>query len=137
MRESIPVARGVGGLGWLVLGMVLAMTGCVILPFAGDDAVEMRVENATEVAFSEIRVYWEPMQTFTNLGPGERTAYVAVDRAYHIATVVAVTATDSTRIQVIDFVGEEPLEEGRYTLVLSSVNPSGPQLRLTERVEKD
>ena len=77
------------------------------------------------------------MHTFSDLAPGDRTAYVTVDRAFSIATVVAVTATDSMRIQVIDFVGEEPLEDGRYTFVLFLPDPINDPLNLAERVEKD
>ena len=108
---------------------------CISLPFSPDD-VEVRVENGTELTFTQVRIYWDPMQTFADLEPGERTPYVTVDKAYNIATVVAVTATDSTRIQVIDFVGEEPLEPGHYTFTLFSPDPNDP-LMIAERVKKD
>lgn len=108
---------------------------CISLPFGPGD-VEVRVENGTELTFTQVRIYFEPMQTFTDLEPGERTPYVTVDKAYSIATVVVVTATDSARIQVIDFVGEEPLESGRYTFTIFSPDPNDP-LMIAERVKKD
>lgn len=116
--------------------LVLVVTACDALPFVGGD-VKVRVENATALTFTEVRIYWEPMHTFSDLAPGDRTAYVTVDRAYGIATVVAVTATDSTRIQVIDFVGDEPLDAGLYTFVLFSPDPIHDPMLLGERVEKN
>ncbi len=116
--------------------LALMVTACDSLPFVGGD-VQVRVENQTALTFTEVRIYWEPMHTFSALAPGDRTAYVMVDRAYSVVTVVAVTATDSMRIQVIDFVGEEPLEDGRYTFVLFLPDPINDPLNLAERVEKD
>ncbi len=137
MHQSLDAARPMGLLGRLAsVCLVLLATSCDALPFVGGD-VEVRVENATGLTFTEVRIYWEPMHTFSDLAPGDRTAYVTVDRAYGIATVVAVTATDSTRIQVIDYVGEEPLDDGRYTFVLFSPEPVDDPMLLGERVEKD
>ena len=137
MHQSIYGARPMGLCGRLAaVCLALLVTSCDTLPFVGGD-VRVRVENATGLTFTEVRIYWEPMHTFSDLAPGDRTAYVTVDRAYRIATVVAVTATDSTRIQVIDFVGEEPLDDGRYTFVLFSPAPVDDPMLLGERVEKD
>lgn len=123
-----------GSLGAVCLALIL--TACDTLPFVGGD-VQMRVENQTALTFTEVRVYWEPMYTFSDLAPADRTAYVPVDLAYNVVTLVAVTATDSTRIQVIDFVGDEPLGDGRYTLVLFSPEPILEPMLLAQRVEKD
>ena len=137
MHQSIYGARPMGLRGRLAaVCLALVVTACDTLPFIGGN-VQVRVENATALTFTEVRIYWEPMHTFSDLAPGDRTAYVTVDRAYSIATVVAVTATDSTRIQVIDFVGEEPLDDGRYTFVLFSPEPIDDPMLLGERLEKD
>ncbi|GMR11978.1 MAG: hypothetical protein BMS9Abin29_0164 [Gemmatimonadota bacterium] len=137
MYQSMYPTRPIGGRGGLAaVSLALLVTACDTLPSVGGD-VQVRVENATELTFTEVRVYWEPMHTFSDLAPGDRTVYVAVDRAYSIVTVVAVTATDSTRIQVIDFVGDEPLDDGRYTFVLFSPEPISEPMLLGERVEKD
>lgn len=137
MHQTMYGARPMG-LRWrlVAVSLVLVVTACDTLPFVGGD-VQMRVENATALTFTEVRIYWEPVHTFSDLASGDRTAYVTVDRAYGIATIVAVTATDSTRIQVIDFVGEEPLDDGRYTLVLFSPDPINEPMLLDQRVEKD
>lgn len=137
MHQSMHGARPMGPRGRLAaVCLALAVTSCDPLPFVGGD-VRMRVENQTALTFTEVRVYWEPMYTFSDLAPGDRTAYVTVDLAYNVVTLVAVTATDSTRIQVIDFVGDEPLGDGRYTLVLFLPEPILEPMLLGQRVEKD
>ena len=61
--------------------LALMVTSCDALPFV-DGNVQVRVENATGLTFTQVRVYWEPMHVFSDLAPGERTSYVTVDRAF-------------------------------------------------------
>ena len=56
--------------------------------------------------------------SFSDLQPGEESSYSQVSKAYHIASAEVVIGPDTARIQVIDYVGEEPLEGGRYTYIL-------------------
>jgi hypothetical protein len=57
-----------------------------------------------------------------------------VEKAYRIASTWVVTGSDTVRLQVIDFVGEKPLNPGRYTYVLGFFegNPTGLTLNLTK-----
>jgi hypothetical protein len=54
-----------------------------------------------------------------------------VSSAYRSATTQVVLDGDTLRLQVIDYVGEEPLDAGRYTYVLSvfGVGTARPVLR--------
>lgn len=96
----------------------LCLQGCNTLDIQGP--VEIRVENGSDRPFDKGALY-VPMDSipFTSLGPGESTPYREVERAYRIVSVFLVVGTDTMGLQVIDFEGEKPLEEGRYTYRLS------------------
>ena len=112
----------------------LVLTGCN--PFSPDGAVEVRVRNASALTFDEGVLYsHRDSITFTSLGPGQETPYQEVERAYRIATTQVVTGPDTARLQVIDFVGEEPLKPGHYTYVLSFFE--GNPTSLTLDLKKD
>jgi hypothetical protein len=104
-------------------------------PFGSDDPVEVRVRNGSSVAFDRGALYvHRDSITFTALASGQATPYREVERAYQIASTWVVTSSDTARLQVIDFVGEEPLSPGRYTYVLSFFegDPTSLTLDLTK-----
>ena len=110
------------------------LTGCN--PFVPDGVVEVRVRNSSTLTFDEGVLYTHRDSiTFTSLGPGQETPYQEVERAYRIATTQVVTGSDTARLQVIDFVGEEPLKPGRYTYALSFFE--GNPTSLTLDLKKD
>ena len=114
--------------------LAMATSGCGILD---SDGVELRLENGSNEVFDEVTIFTEDgPRAFTNLGPGERTEYFAVSLSYRIATTEVVVGTDEYRLQVIDFVGEEPLSSGRYTFVLG-LTGNGPPFGLTQTLRED
>ena len=102
-----------------VLGILLgALTGCGDAFGLGE--VEVRVENASDVWYDEAILYTlDGPRTYSDLAPGARSPYVSVSVAYRSATTQVVLDGDTLRLQVIDYVGEEPLSAGRYTYVLT------------------
>ena len=58
-----------------------------------------------------------------------------MERAYDYATAQVVTGVDTARLQVIDFVGETPLDGGRYTYVLAFFE--GNPTSLIQTFQKD
>jgi hypothetical protein len=118
----------------LLLSLLMGVgLGCDILNPRGP--VEVRVRNGTDTPFDQGIVYVASDSiVFSALGSGEATPYREVDKAYRIATAQVVTGTDTARLQVIDYVGEEPLEGGRYTYVLGFFegNPTSLTLDLTK-----
>jgi hypothetical protein len=114
--------------------LVLGSTGCDILGL--DGAVDIRVRNASSLTFDEgvLYVHMDSI-LFPGLEPGQATPYQEVDRGYRIATTQVVTGPDTARLQVIDFVGEEPLDPGRYTFVLSFFE--GNPTSLVQELKKD
>jgi len=114
-----------------VLGILVgALTGCG--DGFGTGSVEVRVENASDVRYDEATLYTlDGPRTYVDLAPGARSPYVSVSAAYRSATTQVVLEDDTLRLQVIDYVGEEPLDAGRYTYVLSvsGVGTARPVLR--------
>jgi len=102
--------------GALILGGGLALVaGCGALLSGGK--VEVRIENGSAVTIDRVVVYPGGRDSLvaTDLGVSVKTPYLAVERAYRIATVEVRVGTGTARQQVIDYVGEQPLEGGRYT----------------------
>jgi hypothetical protein len=102
----------------LILLLSLLSWGCGII--GPDSPVEVRVRNESDLTFDEGVIYFHMDSiTFPGLQPGESTPYKEVERAYDYATAQVVTGADTARLQVIDFVGETPLDGGEYTYVLA------------------
>lgn len=109
------------------------------LPPSGHDPSLVRVENASESVMSDVTVYLpeDEILTAASLGPGERTAYREVPTAYRIATVAGRLDGEPFAIQVIDYVGEEPLGDGRFTYVLDVFDPNSTEPSVTLTVRED
>ncbi len=103
--------------GLLAVFLTLSAVGCGILD--PGDGVEVRVRNASGIVLDHVTLFL-PRETLTysDLAPSWNSQYQKVAKAYRIATAVVVASQDTARLQVIDFVGETPLEAGRYTYVL-------------------
>ena len=118
--------------------LLLAATafGCGVVD--PDGPVEVRLRNASSFTFDEATLYSsEGELTYTDVGPGEATPYVEVETAYRIATTQVVIAADTFRLQVIDFVGEEPLDGGRYSYVISVLTFGNQPTSVTQEIRKD
>ena len=111
MRVSLHAGCIVGILAGVLTGCDGAFT---------PDGTDVRVENASEVSYDEATLYtFDGPLTYSDLAPGASSPYVSVSTAYRIATTQVVLGADTLRLQVIDYVGEEPLPAGRYTYVLT------------------
>ena len=126
------VLRGAGRTG--ALFAVLAGCGDIL----GTGAVEVRLENASSVTFAEAMLYTsDGPVTFGNVAPGAATPYIEVSQAYRIVTTQVVIESDTLRLQVIYFVGEDPLAAGRYTYVLDVYGLGTEHPSLTQEFRED
>ncbi len=115
---------------------LVAGGACASIFGSGD--VLVRLENASAATFDRATLYTsEGPQTTLDVGPNQATPYVAVETAYRIATTEVVIGADTLRLQVIDFVGEEPLSAGRYTYVISVFNLGTPSPSLGQVIRQD
>jgi len=109
--------------------------GCETLGL--DGPVEVRVQNGSNLVFNQGVLYLHSDSiVFTALAPGQSTPYQETEKAYEYATTQVITGSDTARIQVIDFVGEEPLRGGRYTYVLSFFGGNPGNLALELRKDR-
>ena len=119
---------------WFLLLLFVWLSGCDV--FEAEGPVEVRVMNGADVTLDEGALYLpRDSIVFSGLGPGAFTDYREVDIAYRIASARVVSGTDTSGIQVVDYVGEKPLGPGQYTYVLAFFqdDPALPTLAL----EKD
>jgi len=119
----------------MLLCLALSSAGCEALGLEGP--VEVRVQNGSNLVFNEgvLHLHSDSI-VFNALAPGQSTPYQEAEKAYEYATTQVITGSDTARIQVIDFVGEEPLGEGRYTYVLSFFEGNPRSLALELRKDR-
>jgi hypothetical protein len=86
-----------------------------------DYMVQIRVENISDIDFDTVEVMGIP---YGEVVSGDFSDYHTFDKAYRIASVTVNADNREYRLTVIDYVGEEPLEGGRYTLRLNILNPT-------------
>ncbi len=128
--EWIRRARVVGAYAGIV-----GLTACGIL--STEDTVELRIENTGSLVFQEVTLYTQDgPRIFSDLGSGARTAYFEVSKDYGYATTHVVAEGDTLILQVIDFVGAELLEAGRYSYLLSIDGATGERF-LSQELRRD
>lgn len=118
------------------LALLLSTAGCGVLGIGGD--VRVRVTNASSVAFDRVVLYPGGADSIVALGlvPGASSGYQVVDRSYQLATTRVVIGNDTLSLQVIDYVGEEPVGAGDYTFVLDLVG-EGAERSLSQVFRED
>ena len=109
--------NGCSKIRFLALSLLLLLSSCGILGL--DEDVEVRVRNGSSLTLDEATVFlFGGPLTVTDFQPGAVSDYRTVDKAYDYASALVVVGADSASIQVIDYVGEEPVDGGRYTYVV-------------------
>ena len=100
----------------VALFVLLSLSAC---DSAGADAVEVRVGNASQADFTSLVVEFpDGPVPYGALGSGDVTAYREAEGAYRYTSVSLVAGGQEYAVVPFDYVGEEPLEPGRYTYVL-------------------
>ena len=105
---------------------------------AEPSGVMVRLVNASTVTMSRATLYTsEGPVTFENLEAGAAAPYISVTVAYRFATTEVVVASDTLRLQVIDFVGETPLDPGLYSYLLDVIDLGTPNPSLTQEFRRE
>lgn len=116
---------------WL---MPLIAWGCA-LGVSPDGPVEVRVANASEIAFEGVLVdFAGEAVSYGSIGAGTASEYRRVERAYRYAYVELTAGGREHVLQPIDYVGEKTLPPGRYTYEIRLFEGS-PYLSLTLRTD--
>lgn len=103
-----------------LLFVALIIGGCGLAnSVENGGAVLLRVTNVSETDFESVFVSFPQGDAdFGEVAAGEITSYHELPGAYHYGYVEVVAEGDTLRMMPIDYVGEKPLEGGRYTFVL-------------------
>jgi hypothetical protein len=91
------------------------------------------VKNESNIDFESVEVW---SKNFEYLPAGNYSDYQTFNAAYQKATVFVTTEDENYSMAVIDYVGEEPLEGGRYTLKLTISGPENAS-RLAQEMIRD
>jgi len=87
--------------------------------------VSIRVKNASQFDFERVSVRFPGTDEPTDFGPipsGGLSEFTRVTVAYRYAPIRVAAAGREWVFQPIDYVGEQPLEAGRYTYVLGVID---------------
>jgi hypothetical protein len=100
--------------------------------------VELRVENRSTVTFEVATIATlDGLRSWQDVAPGATTPYVQVSAGYDYISAEVVTETDTLRLQVIDYVGEEYLPSGQYTYLLDIADPASDFPSLIQTFRRD
>jgi len=114
--------------------LAFATSACGVF---GADPVEVRVTNDSAVPFDQVSLFTaDGIEEYSDLAAGASTPFITVSLAYRSATTQVVVGTDTARLQVIDFVGETPLDGARYSYALDVIGGPG-DLQLTQTLRRE
>ena len=92
-------------------------------------ATEIRVKNGSDVDFKEVVVGGK---AYGDIKPGAATEYQTWKKAYRYSSVTLKAGDKPLKIQPIDYVGETPLGDGKFSYILTIKDG-----RLEIKAEKD
>lgn len=79
----------------------------------------LRISNMSQLEFNSVYVSFPGVEfTIEDIEPGTSSSYQQVENVYRYGFIEIQSEQGEYRLQPIDFVGEEPLESGRYTYQL-------------------
>lgn len=89
----------------------------------GDGDIQIRIANASSASFSNVAVIFPEQEVDYGAVPvGRSSNYRRVTVAYAYARIDVQIGSTELRIQPIDYVGETPLQPGRYTYALDIID---------------
>ena len=135
-RQPAAFAEALGEVArWELSGSTLTLfdgAGSPLLAFRAAEAssptsatpattVQVRIRNESQVAFDQVRVVFPrgPAADYGPLAAGASTAYRTARQAYPYAYIRVTVDGQTLTLQPRDYVGETPLEPGRYTYALT------------------
>lgn len=80
------------------------------------DDILLRIENVSSSLFSSVLVKFPGAEgSYGSIKPGGFSRYREFEIAYRYGYIEVASGGERYRLQPIDYVGEQPLEQGRYT----------------------
>lgn len=105
-------------ISFLIVAFLL--TGCLFQDNV--DEVLLRINNVSDINFSSVMVGFpgESMK-FDTIVSGGTSAYKNPDVAYRYGSITVNAGDVDYRLVPYDYVGEEPLSEGKYTFEINII----------------
>lgn len=102
-----------------IFAVLFLSSGCNSTNSLDPDATYLRISNISQKAFQSVYVSYPGVETtFEDIGSGNSSSYKKVTQVYRYGYIKIQSGDEEYILQPIDFVGEEPLENGRYTYKL-------------------
>ena len=102
---------------------IVALIGLLSCQKSSDGTSRIRVENMTDQIFDEVKIW---SISHGSLDPGDLSQYTLVEQMYDkVSVTVSIDTLQFSQI-VIDYVGEEPLKAGDFTLQVDILDISDP-----------
>jgi hypothetical protein len=117
---------------------ILIFSGLMVILGCKKDTPEevlIRIGNASPYRFENVRVNTSDQSTgYGAVKQNQNSAYMKFDMAYRYAYITLTIGDREFKYQPYDYVGETPLEPGKYTYSLSvpDLNSGSLALRLVE-----
>lgn len=98
-----------------------------------DGTVNIRLSNISGETYENIIVQtYKDKIEYNTLEPGQFSEYMVFEDAYRYAYVELTIDDEIYKLEIVDFVGETPLENGNYIYEINAYNqPNGNYLSLT------
>lgn len=90
------------------------------------DKPNLRIKNGSSYDYCNVRVELDNQTIYYgNLESGESSCYIAAETLYRYAYVELAIEGKMFIVQPIDFIGETPLPQGKYTYIITVEDKNG------------
>ncbi len=119
--------------------VIIVFTGCSKnYDQENPDGLSIRLANRSPYYFKNIKMNTSTGNvSFGNLDAGKYSEYEEFERAYRYAYVELEIGNSTYTLQPIDFAGETPLKNGKYTFEINALDSEDRSKRLTLRLVED
>ncbi|MEP0985737.1 hypothetical protein [Ekhidna sp.] len=98
----------------------------------------IRIQNGSAVIYSDIVVNADGVEKhFGSLNAFQYSSYKSFEYAYRYAFVELKINGQTFTIQPFDYVGEEVIEEGKFTYIINTTNNNDRYSKLTIEMKED
>ena len=116
---------------------IFLLLGCQKEKEVPTEGVLIRIENTSKYTYQDIKVVIDEERLYGTLAPRASSNYQAFSKAYLYAYIELKINNKLYVLQPIDYVGEEELQDGKYTYQLTIGDTSSLSRQLDLTFKKD
>ena len=113
------------------------LLGCQKEKEVPTEGVLIRIENTSKYTYQDIKVVIDEERLYGTLAPRASSTYQSFSKAYRYAYIELKINNKLYVLQPIDYVGEEELQDGKYTYQLTIGDTSSLSRQLDLIFKKD